>query len=163
MRRRLLFVGLIVLLVGAVTVGAGFAELRSSLVESSGATQLGADKYASSEIQMAGPSVLTVEFSQGVGGLVPANMVGSVNRTNLGQLSVKPNNTSGGVYSYINITGNYYFVVFSNSTPTITWLVTPIRQAAPASAALLGGALLGFVGLVVTILGLVLKPKTPQQ
>lgn len=159
MRRGLLLRGVAILVLGLVIAGVGLLELASPSAGSTTVRVYSPGEYVSSEINISKPSDLAVVFNSGVGGLVPAGLLGSVNQSNLKRYAVPPNTTSGNLYQYLNISvGEYYFVVFSNNTPTISYSVVPLSRGLYAFMLVLGG-LLALVGLVVTIVGALLKPK----
>lgn len=153
--------GVVLLMLGAATGGGGLYAVRSSSTQWSTVRMYAPGEYLSAEINITGPSILTVD-SPLPGGLVPSGLVGIVNQSTLKQYAVPPNTTSGGVYSYINITGSYYFVVFSNTTPSISCLLTPLSVAGYA-VLIFAGLVLGFAGVAVSVAGLVLKPKASPQ
>lgn len=158
MRKRVVVVGVILLMLAAATGGGGLYAVRSSSTQSSNVKMYAPGEYVSDEIDISQPAILTVDSPSAGGGLVPSKLLAFVNRSTLQEYAVPPNATSGSVYSYINITGSYYFVVFSNTTPKLSYLVTPLSIAAYATLIFVG-LLLGFTGIAVTIAGLVLKPK----
>lgn len=160
MRRKLLFVGLAILILGVAVTGLGLVRLDSSSTRSTQITAYSQGEYITSVINLSVPSVLTVQSSSQDSGLIPVYALSLVNESNIHLYAVRPNATSGGIYSYTNISGDYYYVVFSNATPTVSYLITPLNAAVYATL-IFTGIVFSIVGVVAVILGVVLK--TPPK
>ena len=160
MRRKLLLVGLTILILGASVTGFGLVRVEGSSTRSTRVTAYSQGEYITSVINLSVPSVLTVESSSKNSGLIPVYALSLVNESNIYLYAVRPTASSGGIYSYTNISGDYYYVVFSNVTPTVSYLITPLKAAVYATL-IFTGIVFSIVGVVAVILGVVLK--TPPK
>ncbi len=161
MRKKLLFTGLVILILGVSVIGLGLVRVESSSIRSTQVTAYSQGEYVTGVINLSVPSVLTVESSSKDSGLIPTSALSLVNESNIYLYAIRPNASSGGIYSYTNISGIYYYVVFSNTTPTVSHLITPLNAAVYATLIFIG-IVFSIVGVVALILGVVLKaPQKP--
>ncbi|MEM0272431.1 MAG: hypothetical protein QW514_07830 [Thermoprotei archaeon] len=156
MRRKLLYVGLVILVLGVSITLVGTIRVQSFSIRSSQVVLYSQGVYTTNMINISTPSVLTIESSSKESALIPAYELGHVNSSNIGNYGVKPNASNGDINAYINITGAYYYVVFSNATPTVTYSIIPVNAAVYATLVFIG-VVFSVVGVIAVILGLVLK------
>jgi hypothetical protein len=81
-----------------------------------------------------------------------------VNESNIYLYAIRPAASSDGIYSYINISGDYYYVVFSKATPAVSYLIT--LNLAVYATLIFAGIASSVVGFIAVILGVVLKPHS---
>lgn len=97
--------------------------------------------------------------------LIPASDISNVTSGNLASYAIKPTNggtnTSAGTISvYMPPSGSYYIVAFSSSSPTVTYSVVNSASLTVLFGLLeISAIVMGIAGLIVLIIGVVLKPK----
>jgi hypothetical protein len=146
--------GIILLVLGLVMIGVGVSALKGVATPIKTFSEQQPGEYVSSEIILNSSSAVVVRSPGSAGGLIPAQDLGSVNSANVGSFALSSKSTAGGSATYINLTGDYYYVVFSSSQPS-----TSIVVAGDLGHTIVFGllVLLGFIfviaGLVMTLVG----------
>lgn len=160
----MLIIGLVLLIVGAVLLTVSFYETGALTNKSSTMTQVSSGKWESNPINMTTSGLLTVTTSSTSFGLVPAADVSIVTSSNLNSYALKANSStsvgSHSAYVFEKLSGEYYIVAFSTTSPSVTTLyLSSYSDAAIFGISLLGGGAMAVIGLVLAILGAVMKNK----
>ncbi|OWP57444.1 MAG: hypothetical protein B2I17_00590 [Thermoplasmatales archaeon B_DKE] len=167
MRKKIALIGVIVLVIGVVLVAAGLAGTLSMTKTYTHSTEISSTEWTTSEINMTSGGLLTVTGATGSDtGLVTSADLSSVNSSNIASYAVAPNNTVHGTVTFEGLSGHYYYVVFSSSSPSISAVyINNIGNEVVYAAMLVPGGVLAFIGFVVAIIGVILKkkPQGPPQ
>ncbi len=164
MRKKVVIAGLILLIVGiAIIVAGGFASLGISK-KGNTINNIKPGEYATPEFIFNGSYTLTISGAPSDSALIYSSNYSVVNATNFNKYAIKPVNTINGVLTYSISSGSYYFVIFSLSTPHITYTEIPVG----ASLYLFGiigivGIALFIGGIITAIAGLILKKTNRIQ
>ncbi|MCL5788728.1 MAG: hypothetical protein M1357_02865, partial [Candidatus Marsarchaeota archaeon] len=130
--------GLALTVIGcAVLAGMAYyslSTLRSDTLHES-PTQMVAGEWVSTEISFPRIGDLTVKVNpngsgsiSGYGYLVSSANLSKVSYASATSFGVPPYERTNYVFSYANLTGDYYFIVFSNTTPELTLVYYPLSQ-----------------------------------
>ncbi len=166
MRKNIVVIGLILLVIGIVMVG-----VESVSIEHSGASTLSTQttmipspngEYHSNLLSVNKNQIVTV-VTNSKAYLIPASDISIVNESNVNNYAISPFTSSSTETIFENLNGSYYVVVFSNSTPAVTYMVGNISSLIGAGVFIVIGGLLFIVGIVVIIIGAILKPKQKIQ
>jgi hypothetical protein len=163
MKKRIVKVGVVVIVVGVVLVGIGRLGALNTITFNMNFTQPHLGEYVSAEITLNSASDLIVSSPATVGGIVHAQDLNLVNSTDVSAYAIPHNATAAGSDLYPSLSGDFYYVAFSSTQP-ITSIVGP--QANVGSLAYAYGelALVGGVctiaGIIVAALGLRQKNRT---
>jgi hypothetical protein len=146
----------IVLIVGVGVLFVGATETAATLTIITTFNEQHPGEYASPEIDLTTSSVIEVQAPGAVSGVVHAQDLYSVNKTNLASYALKPNATVAGTQQFRGITGDFYYVDFSSAPPSVTHVVvTPFRSGVIRFVALVLAGLIGaVVGAIVAVMGL---------
>jgi hypothetical protein len=157
MRKQIVIVGVILLIIGIVIFAVGvYGESSSStILRTFNQQQTG--EYVSDQIIANSSVSIVVRSPASSGGLISAQDLNVVNSSNISSYTLPYNSTvTGDLYKGLN--GNYYYVVFSSTSPnTIIVIATPV-VAEYGVLALAGGGC-AVVGIIVAIIGAVLKRR----
>lgn len=167
MRKKLLVVGLVMLVVG---VGVFFI----STYEAGGLTHVSTTMNATSSGEwVSAPlnststsSIVVVVTSGGTYGVIPVSDLASVGPTNLSTYALAASASVSASHTsvYNGHSGEYYLVVFSSSQPTVRYTVIgSLSQVAIFGVMVLAGGAIAFIGFILAIVGAVLKPKAQKQ
>lgn len=165
MRRGIALIGVVLIVVGVVLIGITFATGLSLPKSSRTVNQVYSGEWDSGEINITSTtSIAVATTATGTYGLIKATDLSTVNPTNLASLSLQPHSTvtvsSDHTLTYKNLSGQYYFVVFSSKSPTIVVeYVSHNSLGATGGKLLLPGGALILSGIIVGIVGVVLKRK----
>lgn len=165
MRKGVALTGLVLLIIGIVAIGVSFGSGFGIPKTSTVVNKMSPGEWDSNPINITSNEALAVVTSaSGSYGLVKASDLATVNALNIGSLSIKQNSTAT-VHSHLELTyryhsGIYYFVVFSSVAPSITVAYRAVTSHSVSGALLLFiGGLLILAGIIVGIVGLVLRRK----
>ena len=165
MRKRMVTIGLVLLIIGIAFLASGVINLRGSTSTIKVFNQPGHGEYVSSEILLNSSSSIIVRSPPSVGGLVPALDINLVNSTNLSSYALSSSSAVAGTETYTSITGNYYYVIFSSTQPNTILAIT--RGSLGTTAALgllaLGGIVFIIIGIILALLGAFRKPKNQRK
>jgi len=165
MRKRMVIIGLILLVIGIAFVAGGIAGLRGTTSAISTFTQPKTGEYVSSEVVLNSTSTVVVRSPSSTGGLVTAQSLSEVNPTSLATYALAANSTRGGSATYTGLKeGDYYYVIFTSSQPTTSLVIVGdlAKTIGSGILALVGGVLF-LAGLIVTIIGAIRKGDKPKQ
>ncbi len=160
----IVLIGLALLIVGGVILGISLYETSVLSTTSSHVTQVSTNEWRSDTINVNSSGVLTITTSATTGdfGLIHASDLSVVNSTNIANYRVEYNNTdtagSLNAFVYEQVSGPYYFIVFSSSQPTLTYVFLT-TEAEIFAAVMIVGSGIAFVGLIMAIIGAILKKK----
>ena len=137
MRKRMVTIGVVLLIIGIALFASGVIGLRGSTSTIKVFNQSNPGEYVSSEILLNSSSSIIVRSPPSVGGLVPAQDITLVNSNNISSYALSSTTSVAGTEAYTSITGNYYYVIFSSTQPNtrlaitsgVTWNNSCIRVA----------------------------------
>lgn len=163
MRKKIVLIGLALLIAGIAIIGVSLYEMSALSTINSSLTQVSSNEWRSDLINVNSSGVLTVTTNATSGfGLIPASDLSVVTASNLASYAVgyDTSTTSGSLNAFVydQINGQYYFVIFSSSEPTMTYLFLT-AEGEIFGELLIVGAGIAFVGLVMAIVGAILKKK----
>jgi hypothetical protein len=162
MRKKIATIGVVIIMLGAALVLAGFTTLDKAPVNIGLTPSSGG--YSSDIIDYSSGDVLIITGSTGHAGLVNYSEIAEANSTNIRQESISPyKNTSSGI-EYKGLTpGRYVYIMFTSSKPaSFGFSLESSAEFSDLHYALYafeGGivAFLGGIGVIIT--GFILKPK----
>ncbi|MCL4346271.1 MAG: hypothetical protein M1496_07970 [Candidatus Thermoplasmatota archaeon] len=172
MRKNIVIIGLILLVVGIAlaVVGAQLVVPQAGInAKPSSEVSLGNNLWRTSEITLtSSTSIVEDQSSASSVYLVKASLISSVTQSNLKTIGVAPSShttaSSENIFTFaVTSSGSYYLV--SNSTSQPSNAISVINAASiigPALVLLVGGGL-AFVGLIILIVGLILRKKMPPN
>ncbi len=165
MRKKLLLIGIIILVVGVVfaavdTFGAAHFTSSATLTLTKDSQGI----FASKGIKVASGNIFTIESKSSSTYLVSFSDLSNVNSSNIAKYEVHPltKTVSDSITAFVydNISGTFAVVSLSSSVSTVTTaLITNSGGVVAMALLLILGIVLAIAGVIVTILGAVLKPK----
>lgn len=161
MRRRLLTVGLILILIGVAFTVAGSYGIIKDTTLSTQVTQYSSGMYITEKMTMNKSSTLLVMGVTVDSALINASDLSAVNQSNLHSHEVQYTTKEGNNYLYQNIKGEFYFVMLSSSAPKIQYAYAAgsLDQFLLSSMLTVMGPIVLVAGIVVSVVGAFLKPK----
>ena len=160
MNKPFVIIGVVVVIIGVVLIAVGAVGVLRGLTVISTFNQPHSGEYVSSELMLNSTSDIAVTSAAATGGLISASDLNLVNSTNIDQYALTPHSNVGGTQTFIDLTGNYYYVVFSSSQPSSKVVATPLHGGTIASSPLvLAGFIVVIIGIVVAVLGVRMKSK----
>jgi len=164
MRKRMVTIGVVLLIIGIAFLASGIIGLRGSTSTIKVFNQPNPGEYVSSEILLNSSSSIIVRSPPSVGGLIPAQDINLVNSTNLSSYALSSSTSVGGTESYTSITGNYYYVIFSSTQPnTRLAILGSLGVTAALGLLTLAGIIFIIIGIILAILGVFRKPKGQRK
>lgn len=165
MRKKIALIGLVIFVIGVVLIASFFVTGFSLPKAVKTVSEVSAGEWDSGLIQATPNGTLAViATSSSNYGLIPASDLSQVTSSNLASLAIKPL-TSTSIEShlaltYMNLSGLYYFVVYSSSTPAITvTFISNTDLGAAHGLLILAGGFLSLIGIIVGVVGLVMRKK----
>ncbi|WP_337860388.1 hypothetical protein [Ferroplasma sp.] len=164
MNKKIVTVGVILLMLGIALGLAGFTTIDKAPVNTSIVTVQADKEYRTHTIIYCAGDILVVASPGNLSGIVALDNCSNVtNSSALHNYSISPSKTISGALEYTNLkTGEYRFVIFSNSTPDTGYsLETPTEHTnlIYADYAFEFGILIFIGGVIVTIVGAIMKEK----
>ena len=165
MRKRMVTIGVVLLIIGIAFIASGAIGLRGSTRTIKVFNQSNPGEYVSSEILLNASSSIIVRFPPTVGGLVPAQDITLVNSTNIITYKIEFPTLVAGTEVYSSISGNYYYVIFSSNQPNTRLTIdsAPFATTAAFGLLLLAGIGCIIIGIILAILGAFRKPKNQRK
>lgn len=163
MRKKMLIIGIVILIVGIVMFGASAYTTGNNANRSNTWNGYKSGEYISSPLNFSGQNVITYTYKGSGIGIVTASVLPTVNSTNLAQLSISPTTSVGSEKVYDLGTGTYYIVSFSNSTPTLSYTYLKVSNILITGVLTLIGLILLIVGVIIAIIGAVMKKKRDEK
>lgn len=162
MRRRLVIIGLVLLVVGVALFAAGSYGARSSLHTVSTLTERSPGEYVSPELNLTAEATISLVHAPASSsiGVITSENLSSVNATNLAAKSIAPTASSSNTITYLVGPGSFYVVYFGSAAPsslTIDYLY--LTSSIAYGVLVLAGMVLIAVGLILAVVGAILKPK----
>ncbi|MGC8562908.1 MAG: hypothetical protein ACP5UZ_05395 [Thermoplasmata archaeon] len=165
MRRNILIIGLILLVVGIAMAGISAVEASHSASSSiSGASTTmypGPNgEYHSQLLNVSsGEEVIVVANQHAY--VIPSEDLTTVTNANVAGYAIVSSTSAGNTSTYSNIPGSYYIVTFGTSTPSVDYAVVSggLGNLIVTGLLVLIGVFLAIAGIIVTVIGAVLKPK----
>lgn len=164
MRKKIAIIGVVLLIVGvALYVGATEGLMTTTIVNTK-MVQTSTGEWTSLELNTSSGSQLSLVTENSSYALVPSNDMSKINSGNVQNYAVSPKSelsTSLGLVSTFSPSaGSYYVVVFSKTTPSVKYtLLKSLADAAVYGLLVLAGMVLSIVGVIVLIVGLILRNK----
>ena len=158
----MVIIGVVLLFLGIVLFVAGTFSVLGSTKIISTFNQPATGEYVSTELLINSTSTVVVSSPSSSGGLIPGQDLASVNSSDsIGLYSLTPKSTAEGVETYTNLAGDYYYVVFSATAPSSRIVISGGHLSSTIGAGLLvlGGIAFFIIGIIVAILGVVLKKR----
>lgn len=165
MRKKIMAAGALLIVIGIVVF-----MFTSSIVEghtsvSGKMSSRGSQEWVSGELNVTRGTDIIITMSNNMTvGLVPASDLGSLTQATFQKYSVQPNvkgnSTNDFIHTYLNNSGSYYVVAFSQSSPQLHYTI--IRDAGYVSTldfANFMGIMVLAAGIVVLVLGVFLRPR----
>lgn len=163
MNRPIVIIGVVVLVIGVVLIAVGAVGVLRGLTVINTFSQPQSGEYVSAELMLNVTSGIAVTSAAASGGLIPAQDLGLVNSTNIGQYAIAPHSNVAGTVTYTNLLGNYYYIAFASSQPSSKVVATPLHGGTVASSPVaLGGFLAVIAGIVVIVVGALKKSNRPK-
>lgn len=165
MRKKIALIGLVIFVIGVVLIASFFVTGFSLPKAVKTVSEVSAGEWDSGLIQATPNGTLAViATSSSNYGLIPASDLSQVTSSNLASLAIKPLSStsieSHLALTYMNLSGLYYFVVYSSSTPAITvTFISNTYLGAAHGLLILAGGLLSLIGIIVGVVGLVMRKK----
>ncbi|MGA2873902.1 MAG: hypothetical protein ABSE82_00065 [Nitrososphaerales archaeon] len=163
MRTIFVIVGVVILVLGVFLFAAGalIALGSTTIINTFNEQQTG--EYVSTELVMNTTSVVVVTSPVSNGGLIQAQDLALVNSSSVSSYALTPRSTAGGTETYRDLTGSYYYVIFSSAQPSSRIVVTggQLSKAVGVGFLVLGGIVLFIAGIIVAIVGAMLKKRPP--
>jgi len=160
-RTRIVVIGVVVLIIGVASLAVGALGALGSLTISKSFTEPHPGEYVSAEILLNTSSALVISSPAASGGVVHAQDLDLVNSTNISVYAIPINSSVAGSDTYTRLAGDYYYIAFASTQPGTTIVATSIGSGIIRYGLL---ALLGFVliiaGIIVAVIGAILKPPT---
>lgn len=161
MRKQIVIVGAILLVIGIVIFAVGVIGERSASTILRTFNQQQPGEYVSDQIIANSSVSVVVRSPSSDGGLIPAQDLNVVNSSNINQYTLPYNSTVTGDL-YRGLSGNYYYVVFSSISPSAV-IVIATGAVAEYGVMAIGGGVCGVAGVVIAIVGAVLKTKRKEE
>ena len=167
MRKGVLVVGIVLLVVGVAMVGGSLFETDHALSGLLNPSRGMGDTMNSnrngefySTVLNATPGNYIMVTSGAPHYLIPSDDLSVVNSSNVGAYAVSAYQTSGNNTLYTSLNGSYYVVVFGPAPPIVGYDVIASITGLVWSVAVLGlGVIFAIAGLIVAVIGAILKPK----
>ncbi len=165
MKKRMVIIGLVLLVIGIAFVAGGAAALRGTTSTLSTFTQSQTGEYVSSEVVLNSTSTVVIRSPSSTGGLITAQSLSEVNPTSLATYALPTNSTAGGSATYVGLkAGDYYYVIFTSSQPTTKIVIAEnLAKTIESGILVLLGGVLFLAGLIVAIIGAIRKDDKPKQ
>ena len=165
MRKNILIIGLILLVIGIVMAGVSAAEAGHSASGSiTGASNtMFLDSNGGYHSQLlnvsSGEEVIVVANQHAY--LIPAEDLGTAAQGTVASYAVAASSSAGNTSTYSNIPGSYYIVTFGSSAPSVDYAVVSggLSHLILTGLLVLVGVFLAIAGIIIAIIGAVLKPK----
>ena len=161
MRKQIIIVGVILLVIGIAILALGvYGESRAStILRTFNQQQTG--EYVSDQITANSSVSIVVKSPSSNGGLISAQDLNVVNSSNISSYTVPYNSTAAGNL-YRGLNGNYYYVVFSSTSPNTVIVIAP-PVVAEYGVLAIAGIVVAVIGVIIAIIGAVLKPKNREM
>jgi uncharacterized membrane protein len=164
MRRNVILSGLLVFIIGVALVAVSFSQISSDNSLDTKFAKVSGSEWESSYINVTGSKILTVLGTSSNFSLIKSSEVPYVSELNVTDYAIRPTSglTIGGEHEneYYNLNGSYVILAFENSTPSISYEILSGGStfAIFGSLTVIGGILI-FAGIVIMVVGAVLKRK----
>jgi hypothetical protein len=163
MNKRMVTVGVVILVIGIALVAGGAIGALGSISIKTTFTQPHPGEYVSAEIVLNTTSNLAVASPAALGGIVSAQNLINVNSTNISAYAVPYSASAAGTEVYKSLSGDYYYVAFASSQPDTKIVATPLGSRILLFGALaLLGVVLVIVGIIIAVVGAVKKTRPPM-
>lgn len=165
MRKKLVIIGAVVLIIGVVLFFAVSEELLATSNVGQIQTGAGSGEWKSPMLNVTSGGQVTLISSSASSALIPASDLSKVTSSNLASYALKTssgfkNLSVGTVSVYMPPAGSYYIVTFSSTAPTLTYTVVNSASLTVVLGLLeIVAIVMGIAGLIVLIVGAVLKEK----
>ena len=162
MRRRVFYVGLVILVIGIVLVISGTALLSGKLVTGDTFHQVRSDEFSTQNLQFNGTTFLLVTNSSSNISLVSTSDMPLAGSGNISDYAINSTISISTDRAYEVGAGNYTLVFFGNSAPHVNYEYILESQEYLASIEVIG-IVLGIIGFIIMIIGAFLKEKPKED
>ncbi|MHB1811906.1 MAG: hypothetical protein ACYCPR_05775 [Thermoplasmataceae archaeon] len=162
MRRRLFYIGLVVLVTGIVLMVAGTALVGGKLVTGNTFSQMGPDEFVTSNMEFKGSTFLLVTNSSPNVSLVRTSDLSLAGSGNISNYAINSTISLSTDRAYEMGSGNYTLVFFGKSAPHISYEYIPQSLEYLASIEV-AGIILGIIGFIIMIAAAFLKEKPKED
>ncbi len=164
MRKKIVIIGVVILIIGIALFAAGSYEGTHLLHRS--VSEIKSGEYKTDNITLKSGYIMAVTSPPSVYGLIPINDIKIVNSTNINKYSLKPIVSSSTAVEYLansTTAGDYTFVMFTSAVAsTFTYEYGSFSTIEVIGVLALFGIIIGVIGFIVLIAGLILKPKQKE-
>ena len=162
MRRKVFYVGLVILVIGLVLVISGTALLSGKLVTGDTFQQVGLDEYGTHNLRFNGTTFLLVTNSSANISLIRTSDVAAAGSGNISDYAINSTISISTDRAYEVGAGNYTLVFFGNSAPHVNYEYILESQEYLASIEVVG-IVLGIIGFIIMIIGAFMKEKPKED
>lgn len=162
MRRKVFYVGLVILVIGLVLVISGTALLSGKLVTGDSFQQVRSDEYGTHNLQFNGTTFLLVTNSSANISLIRTSDVAAAGSGNISDYAINSTISISTDRAYEIGAGNYTLVFFGNSAPHVNYEYILESQEYLASIEVVG-IVLGIIGFIIMIIGAFMKEKPKED
>ncbi|MDP8012116.1 MAG: hypothetical protein RAK23_04790 [Thermoplasmata archaeon] len=159
MRKNIVIIGVILLILGVIMFGASSYKISQNIEKGSIWHQYKNNEYISEELNFSSDYALIYSYNLTNSGVIYSITLNLVNNTNLKDYVIKPTVVENNMLTYDLKPGNYYIVIFSRSSPNVTYTFIDLDKVVLTSLLELFGIILAVIGIIVAIIGLILKKK----
>ncbi|MEM3237669.1 MAG: hypothetical protein QW258_02480 [Thermoplasmata archaeon] len=163
MRKKMLIIGIVILIVGIVMFSASAYSTGHDTSRSNTWVEYKNGEYISSPLNFSGQNILTYSYTGSGIAVVTDSVLPTVNSTNLPQVSISPTTSVGSEKVYDLGTGTYYIVSFSNSSPALSYTYLKVSNVLITGVLTVIGLILFIAGVIITIIGAVMKKKRDEK
>lgn len=166
MRKKILIIGVVLLVIGVAIGGTSLYETSKEVKNVSKTMYTGQNgDYYSAILTPSSTGYISVVSSSETY-LIPSQDLAVVDSSNVMDYAIAPTITTASATIYSDLNGSYYVVAFGSTTPTVTYTVLELNLGLIGIIAIsmIIGFILAIAGIIITIIGAILKPKNlPQQ
>ncbi|WP_010917599.1 hypothetical protein [Thermoplasma volcanium] len=161
MRKKIVLIGVVVLVIGIVIFAGGDAAILHYTVTDTAVKELATGQYGR-EITLTSSSLFTVSSTFPNWIVVTSSNYSKVTSGNYATYAISPieNTHVSSLYvkGYDLGTGSYYLLAFNSSQPPVTYSYLPLSVSYLSLLSVFGIVLL-IIGIIIAIIGVILKRK----
>ncbi|MCL4340803.1 MAG: hypothetical protein M1431_01715 [Candidatus Thermoplasmatota archaeon] len=162
MRRRVFYVGLVILVIGIVLLISGSALLSGKLVTGDSFQQVRSDVFATDNLQFNGTTFLLVTNSSTNISLIRTSDMPLAETGNISDYAINSTISISTDRAYEVGAGNYTLVFFGKSAPLVNYEYILQSQEYLASLEVIG-IVLAIIGFIIMLIGAFLKEKPKED
>ncbi len=166
MNKKILMIGLVLLIVGAALFFGGIYSSDTTLSNYSHSefTLINNNEHISSNITVKSGYYIIIEGATNTSGLVKTSELSKVNATDFSSMVIKPSEHISSESIYLGLSSGAYTYVVFGSTSSIKYINAPGFSIEVGGVLVVVGIILGVIGLIIMIFGAIKKePKHPSS